>query len=96
MGSSRRWCRLSLLDDQGVVVAAGELAADTKPDLGAVDLIARISLMARRTGTTVKLEDVCPELVELLDLAGLPVQVERQAERRKQPLRIEEVEEETH
>ena len=96
MGGSRRWCRLSLLDDQGVVVAAGELTGDTKPDLGAVDLIARLSLMARRTGTTVRLDDVCPELVELLNLAGLPVQVERQAERSKQPLRVEEVEKETH
>ena len=72
------------------------MAGDTDPDLGAVDLIARLSLIARRTGSTVRLYDACPELVELLDLAGLPVQVERQAERRKEPLRIEEVEEETH
>ncbi len=72
------------------------MAGDTDPDLGAVDLIARLSLIARRTGSTVRLYDACPELVELLDLAGLPVQVQRQAERRKEPLRIEEVEEETH
>jgi hypothetical protein len=96
MGSSRRWCRLTLLDDQGAVVAAGELTGETKPDLGAVDLIARLSLMARRAGATVRLCDACPELVELLELAGLPVEVERQTEGGKEPVRIEEAEEEAH
>ena len=76
MGASQRWCRLTLLDDHGAIVAAGELTGETKPDLGTVDLIARLSLTARRTGTTVRLSDACPELVELLVLAGLPVEVE--------------------
>ena len=57
-------------------MAAGELTGETRPDLGTVDLIARLSLMARRTGTTLRLFEACPELVELLDLAGLPVEVE--------------------
>jgi len=77
-------------------VAAGELTGENKPDLGAVDLIARMSLMARRAGATVRLCDACPELVELLELAGLPVEVERQTEGGKEPVRIEEAEKEAH
>ena len=77
MGGSHEWCRVKFLDDHGSIVAAGQLSGETKPDLDAVDLIARLSLMALRTGMTVRLTDACPELVELLDLAGLPVEVER-------------------
>ena len=76
MGDDRRWCRFSLLDDQGSVVACGVLASAVSPDIDAVNAIARLALMARRTGTTFHLADACPELLELIELAGLPVEVE--------------------
>lgn len=77
MGVNRCWCRFSLLDAQGSVVAGGELAGPILPDIGAVNVIARLALIAKQTGTTFHLADACPELLELIELAGLPVQVER-------------------
>lgn len=77
MGENRCWCRFSLLDDQGSVVAGGVLAGAVSPDIDTVNVIARLALMARQTGTTFHLADACPELLELIELAGLPVEVER-------------------
>jgi hypothetical protein len=75
MGVSSQWCRFSLLDDQGSIVAGGVVAGGAKPDLDTVNLIARLALMAKRTGTTFQLVDACPQLLDLLELAGLPVKV---------------------
>jgi hypothetical protein len=47
------------------------------PDLGAVDQLARFALTAGRRGERLVLHDVSPELAELLELAGLPVEVQR-------------------
>jgi len=60
-----------------VVVAADgtrlviPLGGDGAPDLAVVEALARFQLMARRAGDCAWLEDVSPELGELLDLAGL-------------------------
>ena len=77
MGDTRCWCRFSLLDGQGSVVAGGVLAGADSPDIDTVNMIARLALMARQTGTTFQLAGACPELLELIELAGLPVEVER-------------------
>jgi hypothetical protein len=66
-----------VLDDQGEVLAGGFVSGEAKPDIEAVNTIARLALMARRSGTRFKLADACPELLELLELAGLAVEVER-------------------
>ena len=42
-----------------------------RPDLGVVDQLARLQLLARRLGCRIRLRDVCPELRDLLDLVGL-------------------------
>ena len=65
-----------------------------KPDLGAVDQLARIQLGLRRGGHELCLADASYELMELIDFAGLGevlrVEVERQAEERKELRRVEE------
>jgi hypothetical protein len=41
------------------------------PDIGTVDALARLVLAARRLGYQVRLERAAPDLVELVELAGL-------------------------
>lgn len=43
----------------------------TDPDVTTVDVIARLQLTAQRCGLDLRLENVGPELAELIDLAGL-------------------------
>lgn len=76
MAVTRQWCRFSLVDEEGCVVAGGVVGGEANPDIDVVDVIARLALMARRTGTSVVLADASPELVELIELSGLPVEVQ--------------------
>jgi hypothetical protein len=72
------WCRLTIADD-----------ANALPDILIVDVIARLALNVRRAGGRLVIDSTCDELAELFDLAGLGIQVQWEAERREQPLRIE-------
>jgi ABC-type transporter Mla MlaB component len=58
-------------------MAGGVVSGAGGPDVGTLNLLARLGLMAKRTGGTLKLSDVCSELLELIELAGLPIEVER-------------------
>ena len=61
-------------------------------DLRHVDALARLVLVARRLGVDVRIERPPPELVELLDLAGLRGQVLGQPEGGEQAgVELEEV-----
>ncbi len=42
-----------------------------RPTLGAVDELARLQLVARSLGCSIRLRDVCVELSDLLELVGL-------------------------
>ncbi len=55
----------------GREVAIARVAELGRPDLSAVDAIARLQLAARRQGWRIRLTGTCGELGELLDLAGL-------------------------
>jgi len=55
----------------GAVVARWTLSATSRPDLSAVDELARLRLHARRSGYTVRLCNPSAELSELLHLTGL-------------------------
>lgn len=79
------WCRLSIVEDTG-----------TRPDISVVDQIARLALVARRAGGQLVIESVCDELAELFDLAGLGVEVQRDAEGREQPLGLHGGQEDGH
>jgi hypothetical protein len=76
------------------------LFGGTEPlDLGAVDRLARSVLVLLRGGERPVLVDVVPrlgELLELVDLAGLVVEVQREAEGGEQAILVEEREEEAH
>ncbi len=71
-------------------VASWPLTGEGCPDLAAVDALARLQLAARRLGCSIWLRHACPELSEILELAGLgdvliggaqgPLQVGREAE----------------
>lgn len=79
-------------------VASWPLIGSARPTLEVVDELARLHLMARRAGYTIRLRDASAEFGELLDLVGMPElasgvglgQVGGQAERGEQ-LGVEEV-----
>jgi hypothetical protein len=77
MADPRSWCRIRILGPGGLELGTSVLEGPGDPDLAAVDRIARLALLARRDGGTLVLAEVCPELAELLELAGLGVEVER-------------------
>lgn len=58
--------------------------------LGAVELLARLQLAARRAGGRVRLRDPDPGLRALLDLVGLAFEVEGEPEQREPALDVEE------
>jgi hypothetical protein len=79
-----------------------DLSALTEPDPVVLDALVRLQLAARRLGTSIRLENACSELVDLLALVGLSdvlplvwgsgVEVDRQVEQREEVLVDEEVE----
>ena len=80
----------TLLEATGAEVVVVDVAAIGPPGLGAVDLLARLELAARRSGGGIRLRDPAPSLHALLDLVGLRFEVEGQAEQREPALRVEE------
>jgi hypothetical protein len=76
-----------------------DVGALVEPDVATVDALARLQLAARRSGCRVALQQVAPELTELLELMGMrdvfrlsasAVEGSRQPEQREQPPGIEE------
>ncbi|HET6965478.1 MAG TPA: hypothetical protein VFH58_11955 [Acidimicrobiales bacterium] len=103
MDPSRLWCRMVFVGPDGRPERTELLQGVGAPDLAAVDVVAHRALAAARAGYRLVLGDLEPALDDLLRLAGLTVQVEGlsvqvegQAERREQPLRVEEGQEEGH
>jgi hypothetical protein len=52
-------------------VASWPLDLDWPPDLAVINELARLQLAARRLGCSIRLRNACPELWDLLELAGL-------------------------
>lgn len=71
------WCRVTTVAPDGTVTGTWLMEGFGRPDLGAVDVLARRALAAVRLGERLVLHEVSPELGELLELAGLPVEVQR-------------------
>ncbi|MEV0323998.1 STAS domain-containing protein [Streptomyces sp. NPDC050658] len=80
------------LQATGADVLVCDVAGVGPPVLAAVDALARLQLTARRAGGRIRLRDPAPHLTELLDLVGLPFDVEvgRQAEQREPTGRVQE------
>jgi anti-anti-sigma regulatory factor len=78
-----------------------DVSALTQPDPAILDALVRLQLAARRLGSSIRLENACTELVDLLALVGLSdvlpvvcgsgVEIDRQIEQREQVLVDEEV-----
>ena len=79
-----------------------DVSALTEPDPVILDALVRLQLVAQRLGTSIRLQNPCPELVDLLALVGLSdvllvdcdgsgVEMDRQVEDREQVLVDEEV-----
>ena len=96
MATFERWCRVRLIGPDGDPLGYYPFGGPSSPDLRAVDEVARLDLLTTRLGGRIQLVDVSPALRELLDLAGLAVEMDRQTKGRKQPRGIEEVQEEVH
>ncbi|CAN5288407.1 hypothetical protein BH18ACT4_BH18ACT4_03770 [soil metagenome] len=97
MGAGDRAWAVVVLGRGDMEVVVGRVAG-SRPDLAAVDALARLQLEARRLGCSIRLVDPSEELCELLTLAGLAevvgwgltVQVGREAEGGEQ-VGVEEV-----
>jgi hypothetical protein len=90
------WCRVTLIGADGTEVAHSTLEGPGAPDLLALDQVAHLALVAARAGGAVVLSDVSPDMGDLLDLSGLGVEVQRQAEGREESLGVQREEEERH
>ncbi|WP_143662275.1 STAS domain-containing protein [Streptomyces sp. Amel2xC10] len=83
-----------LVDEvRGLVGGAGVVVCDVggvgPPGLAVVDLLARLQLAARRAGGRILLRAPDPALRALLDLVGIPVEVEGEVEEGEPALGVE-------
>jgi hypothetical protein len=90
MVALQRWCRATVVRRDGSVFGEYVFEGEGGPDLGAVDGVARLALLAMRVGGRMTLVEVSAEMRELLDLVGLGVEVEGQSEVREESLGIQE------
>jgi hypothetical protein len=96
------WCRVTLVGADGTALARRDLGGAGDPDLGAVDDVATMALLAGRAGGSLAVEGLAPAMRALLEFAGLLpglrtiVEVEGQPEVREEAVGVEEGEEEAH
>ena len=79
-----------VVDAGGIEQVTWALPPMAEPDLSLVDDLARLALSARRLGYTLRLRNPGGRVAEMLDLAGLRVEVLGQAEGGEQ-VGVEEV-----
>ncbi|MFJ8358917.1 STAS domain-containing protein [Streptomyces sp. NPDC093984] len=79
-----------LLEDSGGGVVVCDVGALRPVQLATVEVLARLQLAARRAGGRIRLRDPAPALRALLDLVGLPFELEGQAEQREPALGVQE------
>lgn len=96
MAEVQQWCRVTLVAPGGSELERFVLGGPGPPDFGAVDGVARLTLLAGRLGGGIVLAEVSPALKVLLHLAGLRLQMEGEAELGEKPLGIQEVQEVVH
>jgi hypothetical protein len=90
MATLKPWGVLSLVGSDGAVLGTLVLDGPGRPNLRAVDDVARFQLRAERLGARAVIETASPFLLELLELAGLSVEVRRQPESGENRGRVEE------
>jgi hypothetical protein len=96
----REAAAMVVLTDGDTELASWPLLVDGAVDFDVVDRLAGLQLAARRMGCSIGLRLACPDLVALLDLAGLAEVIRLRTESRQmggkpesgeQPLGVEEV-----
>ncbi|MEU6093864.1 STAS domain-containing protein [Streptomyces sp. NPDC047079] len=80
----------ALLVSGGAEVVVCDASGLGPPALATVDALARLQLAARRAGGRIRLRHPAPALRALIDLTGLPFELEGQAEQREPALGVEE------
>jgi ABC-type transporter Mla MlaB component len=80
----------ALLETSEARVVVCDVGALGPVHIGTVDVLARLQLAARRAGGRIRLRDPAPALRALLDLVGLPFELEGQAEQREPARGVEE------
>lgn len=60
-----------LLRRDGEEILLGPVYGPDRCDLGFVEGLLRVQLTARRFGWSIRLTEVCPDLLELVELVGL-------------------------
>jgi hypothetical protein len=90
MAGVELWCRVAVVDAHGTVLVGCAYEGVGTPSLQAVDGVARLALLAKRLGGGLVVSEASPAMCELLDLAGLPVEVGGQPELRKDRFGVQE------
>jgi hypothetical protein len=75
---------------RGQPVVAWAAMGEGRPDLAAVDGLARMQLAARRLGGVIRVAEMSSELAELVELVGLRRELTGEAEEGEDVLGIEE------
>jgi hypothetical protein len=70
------WGRVRVIGPAGIELACCRLGGPGAPDIGAVDTVARLALVAARLGGGIVLAEPASSLIALLELAGLRVEME--------------------
>ena len=96
MADDQVWCGWSVVGPDGADGSSRVLSGPEEPDLGAVDAVARLALLAKRLGGDIDLFEVSPAMHSLLALAGSAVEVQGQAELGEEAVGIQGGEEERH
>jgi hypothetical protein len=71
MGADSLWCRVTVMTAGGTVLSSWPVAGRGTPTLEAVDRLARLRLRVAKTGGSVVVREVSPDLDALLELVGL-------------------------
>lgn len=79
-----------LISGCGRVLSGWPLAGAGRPDLAVVDALAQLQLAARRLGVSIEVREMCGELAELVELAGLCRELAGEAERGEEVASVEE------
>ena len=90
MAAARLRCLIDIVGPDGTVWATRVLTGTGEPDLGDVEELALLKLSASRIGARIVLDAVCAHLFELLELAGLSIEVRGKAEHREDLLGVQE------
>ena len=90
MGAMVPWARVFVVGSDGAVTASWLVGGRGRPDLRTVDALARSLLSARRRGSSLRLDEVCEELAQLLDLVDLGREMGGEPEGGEQVAGVEE------